>query len=117
MTLFLWLFLTPFIAVGLFLLGTFFSSIAGRTEIKLNHKEGLVFTGVGPLGLRRRFDPETVKNVSIQDRSWNDSDGHRQKKVQIVLETRAGKEIKFGSMLTGPRRNFVAAALRQALKL
>jgi hypothetical protein len=117
MTLFLWLFLTPFIAVGLLLLGTFLSSIAGRTEVKLDHKEGVVFSGVGPLGWRRRFDPETVKNVSVQDRSWRDSDGHRQNKIHIVLETRAGKEIKLGSMLSGPRRNFVAGALRQALKL
>ncbi len=117
MTLFLWLFLTPFIAIGLLLLGTFLSSIGGRTEVQVNSKAGTVFTGIGPLGWRRRFDPEAVKNVGIQDRSWRDSDGNRQKKVAIVLETRAGKEIKFGTMLNGPRRNFVAGALRQALRL
>jgi hypothetical protein len=116
MTLFLWLFLTPFIAIGLMLLAAFLSCLGGKTEVRLNHKEGVVFSGIGPLGWRRRFDPEQVKDVRIQDSQWRDSDGDRHRKTNILLGLRSGKEIKLGSMLTAPRRNFVAAALREALK-
>ena len=115
MTLFLWLFLTPFILVGLFMIGAFLSCIAGRTEVRINNPEGVVFTGIGTLGYRRRFVTSAVKEVRVDDRSWRDSDGGRQRKTVIVIETREGKQLKFGSMMTDERRKFVAGALRRVL--
>jgi hypothetical protein len=115
MTIFLWLFLTPFIAVGLAMIGAFFSSLAGRTEVQLGNAEGVVFTGIGSLGWRRRFPIHSVKDVRIDDQRWRDSDGDRRRKTIILIETREGKLIKFGSMLSEERRKFVAAATRSAL--
>ena len=115
MTIFLWIFLTPFILVGLAMIGAFLSSLAGRTEVRLGSTEGVVFTGVGSLGYRRRFDASGVKNVRLDDRQWNDSDGRRQRKSCIVLETREGKLVKFGSMLAEERRKFMAGAVRKVL--
>jgi hypothetical protein len=117
MTLFLWLFLTPFIAVGLAMVGAFASALAGRTEVRLGNADGSVFTGIGALGLRRRFVPSEVKDVRIDDRQWRDNDGDRRRRTCIVLETRPGKRIRFGTMLTEERRSFVAAAVRQKLPL
>jgi hypothetical protein len=37
------------------------------------------------------------------------------RKTYIVIETREGKQLKFGSMLTEERRKFVAGALRRML--
>jgi hypothetical protein len=45
----------------------------------------------------------------------SESDGGRQRKTYIVIETREGKQLKFGSMLTEELRKFVAGALRRVL--
>lgn len=117
MTIFLWLFLTPFIAIGLAMIAAFFSALAGRTEVRLGNSnaEGILFTGIGPVGWRRRFDPRNVKDVRIDDQRWRDSDGDRRRKTQIVMETREGKELKLAGSLPEERRKFLAAALRKAL--
>ena len=114
MTVFVWLFLTPFIAIGLLLLATFLSSLAGRTELLINAGEGVVFNGIGPLGFRKRFSTSEVTDVRIEDKRWRDSDGDSRRTKQIVIETNA-KSINFGSMLTDERRRFVAAAVRKEL--
>lgn len=115
MTIFLWIFLTPFILVGLAMIGGFLSCLAGRTEVRMQGAEGVVVTGIGPLIYRRRFDTSTIKDVRIDDQQWRDSDGDRQRKSTIVIEMRSGKQIKLGSMLTAERRKFVAAAVRRAM--
>jgi hypothetical protein len=114
MTIFLWLFLTPFIAIGLLLLATFLSSLAGRTELRINGVEGILFNGIGPLGLRKRFSISGVADVRIEDRRWRDSDGDSRRTKQIVIET-SGNPISFGSMLTDERRRFVAGAAKKEL--
>ncbi len=115
MTIFLWLFLTPFIAIGLVMIGAFLSALAGRTEVRINGAEGLVFSGIGAIGRRRRFATTSVKDIRIDERPWHDSDGNRQHKTYIIIETHQGKPIKFGSMLTDERRRFLAAAVRKSL--
>lgn len=115
MMLFMWIFLTPFIVVGLIMLGAFLSALGGRTEVRISGSQGVVYTGIGALGWRRRFDPATVKDVRVEDRSWRDSDGDRRSKTSLVIETREGKLIRFGAMLKDERRKFVAVALRKGL--
>jgi hypothetical protein len=115
MTIFLWIFLTPFILIGLVMIGAFLSSLGGRTEVRIGNTEGVVFTGIGTLGYRRRFDASAVKDVRIDDKQWRDSDGYRRRKACIVIETREGKLVKFGSMLAEERRKFVAGAVRKVL--
>jgi hypothetical protein len=114
MTIFLWLFLTPFIAIGLLLLATFLSSLAGRTELRIDNHEGVLFNGIGPLGFRKHFLTSDVADVRIEDRRWRDSDGDSRRTKQIVIET-SGKSINFGSMLTDERRRFVAGAVKKEL--
>lgn len=112
LVIFLWLFLTPFILIGLTMIATFFSSLFGRTEVRIQNSEGNVFVGVGPIGSRKRFDARAVKEVRFEDTySRNNTT-----KTNIVIETSAGKLIKFGSMLNDERRKFVAAAVSKALR-
>jgi len=115
MTIFLWLFLTPFIFIGLTLIGTFLSSLAGRTEVRLTGAEGVVFTGIGALGYRRRFDASSVKEVRLEDIQWRGRHGQRRSKTGILIETSDGKQVRLGSMLAPERRKFVAGALRKVL--
>jgi hypothetical protein len=115
MTIFLWLFLTPFIAIGLGLIGAFFLTLAGHTQVSLDGNEASIFTGVGSIGYRRRFDPQVVTDVRIDDQRWRDSDGDYRRTTCILIETAEGRKIKFGSMLAEERRRFIAASLRRAL--
>jgi hypothetical protein len=115
MVIFLWIFLTPFITIGLIMIGTFLSALAGRTEVRSNHDEVVVFVGIGALGWRRRLPTSEIQEVLVNHQQWRDSDGDPRHKTCIVLETRQGKEVRFASMLNPERRKFMAAALRRAL--
>ena len=108
-------FLTPFIVVGLVMIGAFLSCLGGKTEVRISNREGVVFTGIGSIGYKRRFDPADAAKVSISDTQWRDSDGDRRRQVHIFIDLRDGKRIKFGSSLSEERRKFVAAAVRKAL--
>ena len=114
MTLFLWLFLTPFIVIGMVLAATFLSCLGGRTELRIEDGQGILFTGIGAFGFRKRFSTSDVRDVRIEDKRWRDSDGDSRRKTQIVIEM-AGKPINFGSMLTDERRRFVAGAVKREL--
>jgi hypothetical protein len=117
MVLFLWIFLLPFIAIGVGMLGAFLSAIAGRTEVRLRPGEGVMVTGIGLLSYRRRFDPQSVREVRIENTPWQNNNGRSGSKSYIVLKTQEGKTIRFGSLLSEERRSFVAASLRSALKM
>jgi len=118
LTIFLWLFLTPFLVIGLAMIGAFLSSVAGRTEIRINAMEGVIFTGIGPIGWRRRFRPDQVKDVRIdhqvEHRRYRGTErSHSSRK--IVIELQDGRQIKFGSSVREDRMTFMAAAVRKLL--
>jgi hypothetical protein len=115
LTLFLWVFLLPFIAVGVAMIAAFLSSIGGRTEVRVDNSEVVVFSGIGALRSRRQFARPNAAGIRLDVRQWRDSDGGRHRNANIVIELREGKPVKFGSTLTEVRRKFVAAAVRQAL--
>jgi hypothetical protein len=110
MTIFLWLFLTPFIVIGTVMITAFLSALFGRTEMRISGSEAVVFVGIGPLGYRRRFDPHSVRRVSIERGEVRSSQGNA--KEYIIVETKEGKRIKFGTSLPEERRKFLAAAVR-----
>ena len=116
MTIFLWVFLTPFIIIGLAMLGAFLSALGGRTEVAVRNGDAAIYTGLGSLGWRKRFSAQSVKDVRLEDKRWRDTKGALRGSRQIVLEMLGGKPIKFGSMLREDRLKFVAAAVRQALR-
>jgi len=97
------------------MIGAFLSYLGGRTEVRIGNNDGVVFTGIGAVGYRKRFDASAIKDVRIDDRQWRGSDGYRRRKECIVIETREGKLVKLGSMLAEERRRFVAGALRKVL--
>ncbi len=110
MTLFLWIFLTPFIAIGATMIGAVFMCLAGSDRIVIRDNEATLSTGVGPLRYARRFQLNDVQAVRIGQSSWKQND---QSKPQVLIV--ADREIKFGSMLPEERRNWLVAALREEL--
>jgi phage FluMu protein Com len=98
-----------------FVLGTLlFGSIAlmavcGKVVVRVSDSEGVVFTGIGPLGWRRPFNSLEVATVSIEPHS----SGNNQQAMTIVLN--GPHKLRFGSGLTEARRNFIANVLRLEL--
>lgn len=105
---FMTLFLVPFVAVGVFMLGVALVSMMGRVAVTVRGGEGLVFTGVGAIGRRQRFDALAVKAVRIGETRHEESKSHH-----IVIE--GERPLKFGSVLKDERRAWMAAVLRGVL--
>ena len=114
MTIFLWLFLTPFILIGLAILSAFFLALGGRTAVTVNGEAGRIFTGVGPIGTSKHFTRSEVVDVGIDTQHSRGSRGGTNSQTHIYLEQRSGKKIKFGSTFSAERRKFVVAAVRRA---
>ncbi len=112
MVLFMWLFLTPFIAIGLILAASCLTTLFGRTEARVAGTQGSIFTGIGSLGWRRRFDPAQVKDVRIYQKINNEG----RDTFVILIESHTGKQMKFGAFLSNERRQFMLGALRKTLR-
>lgn len=107
----LWLFLVPFILIGLAIAGAAAVCIAGRCEVVIRGGVGRAFTGVAGMGWNRRFDAAGVRRVSI-----GESKGRRNSEPQEVIRIESEREtISFGSPLSEPRRAFVAGVLSRVL--
>lgn len=105
------LFLTPFVLVGIGVAIAALLGLFGHQSVRLRGPEGVLFTGIGPVGWRRRFDASQVKAVRFVE-SRTESNGQRQKLIAIEGET---KTVKFGSMLTDQRRIWLGGALQAVL--
>jgi hypothetical protein len=112
-TLFLWLFLTPFIVIGLGLAGAVLRALFGWTEVRIDAGEAMVATGIGPWAWRRRFRPETVKDIRLETVPSRNRNGVDREVIAVELDS--GRLIKFGGGLREDRKRFVAAAARQVL--
>ena len=110
MTLFLCLFLTPFVVVGLGMVGAVLLNLLGRVEVRIGEGEGVVRTGVGFVTWNRRFDPNQVRHVETGVTPWQTNDRHS---PLIVIKT--DRHIKFGSLLREERREWLQSALRAIL--
>jgi len=99
-----------------FLLGTLlFGSIAvmavcGKVVVRVIGSDGIIFTGVGPVGWKRRFRWDGVSAFRITEtrgRRGSTSD-------QITME--GGQRMSFASGISAPRMDFMVSALRQMRK-
>jgi hypothetical protein len=115
MTLFLWLFLLPFIMAGWTFISMFLMAMFGKTEISIERHGCTLFTGLGHLGVRKRFEASDVLDVQLDRKPWSDKRGNIHYKHEIVVSLRAGKPIRFGSGLSEPRCQFITALLRKAV--
>lgn len=115
MTIFLWIFLTPFIGIGLLLIASLISSLIGRTEIRIRHDEAFAFVGFGRIGYKKRFDPRKVRDVRVDhDRPQS---GESTQSQRVTIEMEDSIQVRVGSMLPADRRKFIGSALSQALHL
>lgn len=106
---FAFLFMIPFVVIGLATGAGAVLLLFGRCEVRVRGVEGELFRGVGFLSRRKPFDPSTVTRVRLATSSWRQNNQPMQ---EIELE---GPGLRFGAALSPPRRQFVAAALGKLL--
>jgi hypothetical protein len=113
---FLLIVLTPFVAVGIILLGRLLMAIAGQEVVRVRGSIVTVFVGVGPLGWRRGVKASRILRVQVvypsNHREYGD-DSLIKSKPAILID--ADRTIKFGQTLSEDRRAYVVAALRAVL--
>jgi hypothetical protein len=109
---FLWLSLTPFILIGSAMAIALAVSLLGHVSVRVGPDGGRAFTGIGPIGWPRRFDPAAVESVTVGKTAWQ-TNGQNQ--PTIVIARRPGGPLRFGSMLRDDRRAWLVAAMRRAL--
>ncbi len=103
------LFGIPFLLGTLALGSAALMTLCGRVSVRVNDDEGVVFTGIGSIGWRRRFNPREVSTVRIEPYRTNNG----ATSMAIVLD--GPHKLRFGTMLSEARRDFIANVLRLEL--
>jgi len=92
---FLWLFLSPFIAIGLLLLLSLLFNVFGRCEIRLGTGEGSIFSGIGSIGGTQRFALQSIKSLRLEESKTRDKRGNPvTTHFNLLVEMNNGREIK-----------------------
>ncbi len=102
----------PFLLGSALLLAQCLMWTVGRVELRLTGAEAVVFTGVGTVGSRKRFDGAGVTRV-YEDFTAAGSTSPDGPPRAIFVEGVA--QVNFGSLLSDERRRFMASALRKTL--
>lgn len=106
-TLFLCLFLIPFVTIGIGLLFGALYSLLGRVKVVIDQFDSYVSSGIGFLAWKTRFDPLRIDSVRFHH-SAGDAESAAKSSIQIIGD----RTIEFGSMLPEHRRQWLAASLQ-----
>lgn len=112
MTLFLCIFLIPFVLVGSGMIGYTLLSVFGKVDVVIEPHHAQVRTGIGFLVWPKPFNPNEVTRVAL-DRKRDSESGSVTESILI----QADRKIIFGSMLPEHRREWMRAMLRQLLMI
>ena len=104
------LFGIPFVLGTLVFGGVALMTVCGKVMVAREHDDGWVFEGMGPIGWTRRFRWASVSAVE-EDRASFRQSGSTGTVISLVGETR----LKFGAMLSDPRRYYLLQCLRKFL--
>ncbi|MBX3411003.1 MAG: hypothetical protein KF859_14100 [Phycisphaeraceae bacterium] len=101
------LFVTPFVLIGLFVLGLLSMALAGDVRVTIRTDSGEIFTGVGPVGRRTPFSPSEVTSVRLYHGTPT-----RNRQSSHAIEFGGATRLRFGSLLPMPRAAWLCAATR-----
>lgn len=105
------LFGIPFI-LGSVIFWTFaLMSVAGKVELTLDSEGGTIFTGLGRIGIKKRFSWKDVRAVRESDLSVH-YPGSKNGRLQLEGKTR----ISFGSGLNSSRRYYLLRTLQSVIE-
>ena len=105
------LFGIPFVIGSLMLGSLALMAVCGKVVVTTENDDGRVFEGVGPIGWTRRFRWESISGVEEDYFGYRNSGNPSMGVISLVGKTR----LKFGSMLSEPRRYYLLQCLRRVL--
>lgn len=108
--LFVLMFMIPFILVGIGTAYIALLGLVGKVTVRISDTGSSVFTGVGRIGWRRRFDARQVKGVKKGETEYRENG---RTKPLIILES--DPPVRLGSLLLDERREWLGGALQQVL--
>jgi hypothetical protein len=111
--LFFWLFLTPFICVGIGTLVGALMCLFCKIEITIQSGVGRISTKVWGISWTRKFEPEQLDEIYTLHKGGGGSSSRN----FVFLYQRNGKKLKFGSTLSDEQRLFFVYALRRVCKV
>ena len=111
-TLFLCVFLIPFVTVGTGMAGAALLSLFGKVEVVIDEFNSYAATGIGLFVWKRRFDPLRVDSVTL---STNTSGSEGRTSTSRSIEIQSDRTVKFGSMLQSDRLEWMNAALKELM--
>ena len=108
-------FMLPFIAIGIFTMIMTLTSFFGVLRVRFEGTKGSTFAGVGPIGLRKKFDPGRITDIRLVERlvTTHSEHGGSRTRPQRSIEIHAGKKIKIGTTASDERREWLAAAMHR----
>jgi hypothetical protein len=110
MTLFLCVFLIPFVTVGIGMIGVALLNLIGKVEVVIDELDSYVATCAGGFRWIRRFDPYRVRAVSFGTTAWQSEGGPNR-----LIELSADRTIRFGSLLQADRMEWLRVVLKELL--
>lgn len=108
MTIFMWVFLTPFILIGSGMIVGLLTSLFGSVRVRFEGRDAAAFVGIGMVGRTKRFNASSVTSVRLVD-----SDTKVNDRPVKCIEIEADETVKFGTMLSKRRRQWLAAVVHQ----
>jgi hypothetical protein len=100
------LFGLPFLGGSILFGSIALMSICGKVEVRLRHRQGTIFTGIGPIGWTRRFNLDEVE--TIEETTRQSSRGRSRTGITL----RGKSSLTFGTGLSEARRWFLLNVLR-----
>ena len=111
-TLFLCVFLIPFVTIGIGMVGVAIVNLFGKVEVVIDEFDSYVATGFAFFRWKKRFNAREVRAIEFGSTPWQSDSGSNK-----LIEIRANRFIKFGSMLQSDRTEWLRAVLRQIFLL
>lgn len=108
-TLFLCLFLLPFVAIGTGMAIASLMALFGRVKVVIDELDSYVSTGIGFLSWKKHFDANSVETVRFTRPDWGESGNKSQSAIELLADT----PIQFGSILPNDRRQWLGAVLQK----
>jgi len=111
MSIFICLFMIPFVAIGVGIFAGAILALLGKTVAVIGEYEAYVSTGVFMFRWRRHFNPQQVHQVELVPSGRNQNGNASGYKIAI----RADEDIEFAQSLPDARREWLYAVLHELL--
>lgn len=108
MTIFLCIFLTPFVIIGTGMIINTLLRLCGSTHVMIDPAQSYVSTGIPFLRLKRSFDPYHVRSINTAISKMS-----QEGQTNYLIALESTKTIHFGRLLSASQQDWLVTLLKQ----